>query len=171
MPFKKEDDILTANPDIKQKLQDTFLSGSAEDVELNIPFEEGFREFCHFSSATKRIENFKYKLKLLESYKIESASSAALTQASYGTTKKDVDTWHYRIRNVKNGFTPFEKYMYEQSSSYASSSTGTIYDNAWPKVSGNGSFSSPYVLAHTTSSQAESWYSFCLLYTSDAADE
>ena len=167
IPFKKEDDILTANPDIKEKLQDTFLSGSAEDVELNIPFEEGFKEFCHFSSATKRIENFKYKLQLLESYKIESASSAALTQASYGTTKKDVDTWHYRIRNVKSGFTPFEKYMYYQSSSYASSSTGIVYDNAWPKVSGNGSFSSPYVLAHTTSSEATSWYNLQIASSSE----
>ena len=115
--FHNENTLLTSNVDIKEKLQNVILSGSLEETELNVPHDKGFREFIHFSSAEKRIRNFKYKLELIESYTQSSASSAAITQASYGTEKKDKDIWHQRIRNVKNGFDSFEKYMYEQSSS------------------------------------------------------
>ena len=64
-----------------------------------------------------------------------------------------------RINDVKNNFDHFENYMYFKSSSYVSNSIGVEYDNAWPKVSGTGTLSSPYVLAHTTSSQASTWFS------------
>ena len=49
--------------------------------------------------------------------------------------------------------------MYYQSSSYVSSSIGVFYDNVlWPKTGGSGTFTSPYVLAHTTSSIAVDWF-------------
>ena len=156
--FADTNTLLTSDNKIKEKLQDQLLSGSIEEVELNVEYQKGFSEFVHFSSATKRLSNFRYKLKLIESYTQESASAASLTQASYGNEKKDVDVWNDRIRNVKNGFDGFEKYMYEQSSSFYTSSMGTFYENTWPKVSGAGTMASPYVLAHTTSSQAINWY-------------
>jgi len=165
--FHNENTLLTSNVDIKEKLQNVILSGSLEETELNVPHDKGFREFIHFSSAEKRIRNFKYKLELIESYTQSSASSAAITQASYGTEKKDKDIWHQRIRNVKNGFDTFEKYMYEQSSSFYSSSMGTFYDNSWPKVSGAGTMNSPYVLAHTTSSQATTWFNNQIVSSSE----
>ena len=49
--------------------------------------------------------------------------------------------------------------MYFESSSYVSGSLGQFYDNAWPKVSGDGTPLNPYVLAHTTSSDATTWFS------------
>jgi len=156
--FADTNTLLTSDNKIKEKLQDQLLSGSIEEVELNVEYQKGFSEFVHFSSAKKRLSNFRYKLKLIESYTQESASAASLTQASYGNEKKDVDVWNDRIRNVKNGFDGFEKYMYEQSSSAYTSSMGTFYENTWPKVSGAGTMASPYVLAHTTSSQAINWY-------------
>ena len=165
--FHNENTLLSSNVDIKEKLQNVILSGSLEETELNIPHDKGFREFIHFSSAEKRIRNFKYKLELIESYTQSSASSAAITQASYGTEKKDKDIWHQRIRNVKNGFDSFEKYMYEQSSSFYSSSMGTFHDNSWPKVSGAGTMNSPYVLAHTTSSQATTWFNNQIVSSSE----
>ena len=156
--FKKEDDILSSNSFIKEALQDKVLSGSMDDTELNVEYEKGFKEFVHFSSAEKRVRNFKYKLQLIESYAVESASSAALTQASYDTDKKEVDTWHSRIRDVKNSFDGFESYMYYQSSSYATSSTGQVYDNAWPKRSGTGTMNNPYVLYSVSQSDAVNWF-------------
>ena len=48
--------------------------------------------------------------------------------------------------------------MYFESSSYVSSSIGVFYDNSWPKTSGDGTFGNEYVLAHTTSSQASTWF-------------
>ena len=162
-----EETLLSSNVDIKEKLQNIILSGSLEETELNIPHDKGFREFTHFSSAEKRIRNFKYKLELIESYTQSSASSAGITQANYGTEKQDSDIWHQRIRNVKNGFDSFEKYMFEQSSSYYSSSMGTFHDNAWPKLSGAGTMNSPYVLAHTTSSEATSWFNLQMVSSSE----
>ena len=49
--------------------------------------------------------------------------------------------------------------MYFESSSYQSGSLGQFYDNSWPKTSGDGTSLNPYVLAHTTSSQATNWFS------------
>ena len=48
--------------------------------------------------------------------------------------------------------------MYFESSSYVSGSLGVYYSNSWPKTGGAGTVRSPYVLAHTTSSQAETWF-------------
>jgi len=155
--FKTESDIVTTNTEIKEKLQDMILSGSTEEVEMNIPYEKGFRGFVHFSSAKKRVENFKYKLELIESYAQSSASSATLTQAPMYKEKTQVKIWHDKIREVKNSFDGFENYMYYQSSSFFTSSMGTFYDNAWPKLSGAGTMTSPYVLAHTTSSEGAAW--------------
>ena len=47
--------------------------------------------------------------------------------------------------------------MYEQSSSYLSSSNGEFYDNAWPKTGGSGTYFDPYVLAPVSTSQAQTW--------------
>ena len=165
--FYDENTLLTSDKEIKETLQNTILSGSLEETELNVPYDKGYKEFIHFSSAEKRIKNFKYKLELIESYTASSASNAALDMANYGTGKKDADIWHQRIRNVKNGFDGFEKYMYEQSSSYYSSSMGKFYDNAWPKVSGAGTMTSPYVLAHTTSSEATTWFNLQIVSSSE----
>ena len=38
--------------------------------------------------------------------------------------------------------------MYFESSSYVIGSLGQFYDNAWQKVSGDGTPLNPYVLAH-----------------------
>ena len=156
--FKKEDDILTSNDFIKEALQDKVLSGSLDNAELNVEYSKGFEEFVHFSSAEKRISNFKHKLNLIETYNVESASAASLTQASYDTNRKESDVWHNRIRDVKNSFDGFESYMYFQSSSNATSSMGQFYDNSWPKKSGNGSGNNPYVLYSISESVAVNWY-------------
>ena len=48
--------------------------------------------------------------------------------------------------------------MFVKSSSYSSSSLGEFYDNAPPKVSGDGTLTNPYVIYSVTSSQYISWY-------------
>jgi hypothetical protein len=48
--------------------------------------------------------------------------------------------------------------MYFQSSSYVSNSLGIKYDNAWPKASGTGTLTDPYVQVHTTSSEGSAWF-------------
>ena len=94
------------------------------------------------------------KLENIESYKISSASYIGVSGSS-----KDLNIYHHKIEETKNNLDGFEKYMYFESSSYFTSSLGEFFDNSWPKTGGSGTTLSPYVLAHTTSSEATLWFS------------
>ena len=59
--------------DTKRDLINKYFSGSLQGVKLGIDFRN-YGEFIHFSSAEERLENFKYKLKLVESYDTKIAS-------------------------------------------------------------------------------------------------
>ena len=150
--FKNEGDILTSDGIVSGELKNKIVSASRASAEINVDYTK-YENFSNFSSVERRLDNFKYKLELIESY---NASSASLVNVSGSTDNRDL--WDIRINDVKNNFDGFEKYMYFQSSSYASSSLGVFYDNAWPKVSGGGTLTNPYVLAHTTSSEATTWF-------------
>jgi len=152
LDYKSQGDILSGDALISDSLQNEFLSQSMDSVDINVD-HSAFENFINFSSATKRIDNFKLKLEQIEGLKITSASYIGVSGSS-----ADKGLYHTKIREIKNNFDPFEKYMYFESSSYVTSSIGEFFDNAWPKVSGDGTFNNEYVLAHTTSSQAEDWY-------------
>ena len=57
---KNEQDIVGTNADIKNRLESKVISGS-EYIECNFDFSE-YKNFVHFSSATERLKNFKYKV-------------------------------------------------------------------------------------------------------------
>ena len=132
--------------------EDEFISQSLDSVNLNTDYSK-YENFINFGSVETRVRNFKRKIENIEAHKITSASYIGVSGSS-----PDLNTYHYKIEDIKNNFDSFEKYMYHESSSYVSSSIGIFYDNAWPKSSGDGTLSSPYVLAHTTSSQANTWF-------------
>ena len=150
--FKSETDLLTADTNISETLKNKFISQSLDSAEINVDYTQ-YKNFVNFGSVQKRLENFKYKLELIESYNTQSGSLESISGSL-----KDIKKWEVLTKNVKNNFDAFEHYMYYQSSSYVSSSLGIFHDNAWPKASGAGTVRSPYVLAHTTSSQAKVWY-------------
>ena len=150
--YKNESSILTDDAIVSGELRNLFLSQSLESVEINVDHTQ-YENFINFSSAEKRLENFKYKMELIESYTAESASVADVSGSS-----KDLTLWSSRIKEVKNKFDSFDKYMYFQSSSYVTSSLGEFFDNAWPKTGGSGTLTNPYILAHTTSSAAIDWF-------------
>jgi len=152
-PYRNETEILTDDTSISNELRNSYLSQSLDSVEINTDYSR-YENFVNFSSVEARIRNFKKKLENIEEHKISSASYIGVSGSS-----SDLNTYHYKIEDIKNNFDSFEKYMYHESSSYASSSLGVFYDNAWPKISGDGSFGTSYVLAHTTSSQADTWFS------------
>jgi len=151
--FKNETDILTSDDIVSNELKNEFVSQSLDSVTVNTDFRN-YENFVNFSSIEKRVRNFKYKLELIETYTAESASFNGISGSS-----SDTNVWTNKITDVKNNFDPFETYMYYESSSYISSSLGIFYDNAWPKSGGSGTLASPYILAHTTSSQSDTWFS------------
>jgi len=150
--YKNETDILSNDSFISDEIQNEFLSQSLDSSEINVEYSS-FENFINFSSAEKRISNFKYKLELLESYNQTSASYIGVSGSA-----DDLNLFHNNIKEVKNNFDGFEKYMYFQSSSFVSSSIGVFHDNAWPKTGGSGAVNDNYILAHTTSSLATTWY-------------
>ena len=151
--YKTESDILTTDTSISNELRNKFISQSLDSVELNTDYSR-YENFINFGSAEKRIRNFKLKLENIESYKISSASYVGVSGSA-----KDLQFYHSKIEETKNNLDSFENYMYFESSSYQSGSLGQFYDNSWPKTSGDGTSLNPYVLAHTTSSQATNWFS------------
>ena len=150
--FKSETDLLTSDTNISETLRNQFISQSLDSAEINVDYTQ-YKNFVNFGSVQRRLENFKYKLELIESYKVQSGSLESISGSL-----KDIRKWETLTKEVKNNFDAFENYMFFESSSYVSSSLGVFHDNAWPKASGAGTVRSPYVLAHTTSSQATAWY-------------
>jgi len=167
--FKNQNDLLGSDTQLNFELQEKLTSGSLLNVQPNIDYQKtttnlltdlddtGFGNFVHFSSAERRLINFKRKLELIESH--NSLSSSLVSVSSSLATIQEEENKRQR---VINSFDPFEHYMYFESSSYASSSLGQFHDTAWPKTNS----SSPYTLASTTSTQATTWYNNMILSAS-----
>tara|TARA_Y100001973_G_scaffold69515_1_gene101428 strand:+ start:9600 stop:13304 length:3705 start_codon:yes stop_codon:yes gene_type:complete len=113
------------------------VSSSTEDVDKTYHFEN----FTHFSSAVERLNNFKYKLELIESYnkeviKLENISSPSDSSIS------NKNTLNKKIETLIKGFDGYEHFLYFESGAYS-----------WPKQN----TVKPYLQSHTTSSEALTW--------------
>ena len=77
-------------------------------------------EFVKYSSAQERVENFFYKVKLIQSYEskyelLTSGSSGASWTGSVAVSN-EANKQQIKIREVKRGFDAFEKFLYTSSS-------------------------------------------------------
>jgi hypothetical protein len=112
-------------------------------IEINIDYNN-FSNFIHFSSAAQRIENFGYKLGLLETYNSEisiiNSISGSTSQSFHVSSSTNV--LQQKITDLITNFDGYEYFLYYTSGS-----------NAWPKQN----TSQPYILYPTTSSQAIAW--------------
>ena len=156
-------DLLGSSTQTSQQIVDTYFSGSLSGIKLNIDYSD-FNNFVFYSSATERLENFVYKLELLEYYTSQSIVVSSIS-GSVATTNQ-ADFLNLKS-NLVGGFDAFEQYMYYQSSSLVTTYeipieianvnvanvTGS-YIKPVPKT--NSTY--PYVLTATTSSQFKQWY-------------
>ena len=78
--------------------------------------------------------------------------------SSVSGSLSQIKRWEQKRRGVINQFDKFDKYLYNESSSYTSQSIGIFYDNTWPKVGGSGTYMDPYTNARITQSIAVNWY-------------
>jgi hypothetical protein len=98
-----------------------------------------YSEFSFFSSVGTRIENFYYKLQLLESYQ----SSSTISTSTINTYLSSSSAVYDKLTtDVIEGFDDFEYYMYFESGS-----------KAWPKSNAT----KPYSLYSTDSPEADAW--------------
>ena len=116
-----------------------------KEIEINIDYEN-YSEFVNFSSAKTRLENFIYKVGLIQSSSaVLSASFGAVEGATTGSavfssSKANEET---KIANIIKNFDGYEYFLYFNS--------GSLY--SYPKITSTP----PYVLAPTSSTLATDW--------------
>jgi len=107
-------------------------------IEINIDYNY-FRNFCNFSSAQTRLENFYYKLVLIEQYSVSSSYTSGAT--NYYTSGSQT-IWDNKINDIITNFDGYEYFLYFESGS-----------NSWPKSNSTP----PYNNLSTQDSASQAW--------------
>lgn len=112
-------------------------------VAINVDYSN-FDNFIHFSSAVERVNNFVYKLQLIEGYKAQQGAQSLVGGGSgnQSIAASSIDVVQQSINNVIEKFDTYEYFLYFDSSSWA-----------WPKITST----QPYQLYSVTSSQASNF--------------
>jgi hypothetical protein len=149
--FQNYDTLVTTDARLKQEIEDKYLTKGDDPVELSIDYSN-YDNYINFSSVQKRLENFKYKIELIEEYTAKSSSLVSITNSG-----ADLLLYDGKIRDVKNNFDGYEKYLYNTKSTYATSSMGEFPDASWPKT-GSGSYADPYKPLSSSNQSFIDWY-------------
>jgi hypothetical protein len=128
--------ILSTSPSSSANLVSTYLSSSLfSTTELNIDYandsEYLWDNFVHFSSATERVLNFQYKVKLIEAYESAISSSQITSIINSPESVKQVERNTIKKNQVIQSFDGFEKFLYTTSSYTTNNATSITwpYDN------------------------------------------
>ncbi len=129
-------------------IQNYLSSSIPVDLEFDNPDTPSgyhFENFIHYSSATERLKNFKYKLQLIEEY---SGSLATLNNISGSVTSSDpalqnIIIFNDKTDNIIQGLDYYERYLYYEDGDYA-----------WPKTTTG----KPHTNAKVDSAAAVSWF-------------
>ena len=159
--FKNWTDLLGSSVQTSQQIVDKFFSGSLSGMKLNIDYSD-FNNFIFYSSATERLENFKYKLNLIEYYASQSVHVSGLSGSVATTNASDFSNLK---TNLISGFDDFENYLYYQSSSKLTTYEIPLEFPTVEQVSGSyispvpkSNSTWPYEIHPITSSQFNDWY-------------
>ncbi len=116
-----DDLILSSSVSSSANLISEFLSGSLINTDgLNIQYVSGstymWNNFVHFSSAKERVDNFVYKVQLIEVYEQSISSSNASNSPSILSETQERDRQRIKKEQLIQGFDGFEKFLYTSSS-------------------------------------------------------
>ena len=109
-------------------------------IEINVDYSD-YSQFVHFSSAQTRLENFYYKLALIEEYNYSASYSNSVLPLNTYTSASQI-VWQNKINDIITNFDGYEYYLYYNSESYA-----------WPKTNS----SPPYINYSVNSVNALNW--------------
>lgn len=159
--WKNWNDLLGSSLPTSQQIVDAYFSGSLSGMKLNIDYSD-FNNFVFYSSATQRLENFRYKLELAEYY----TSQSVILSAVNGTDAATLSASYSANRTTLiSGFDGFEQYLYYQSASRLTTYSLPHESPNVPQVTGSyitpvpkTNSTVPYTLAPTTSSAFINWY-------------
>jgi len=106
--YKSWTDILSENVNTSEQLLGKYLSSSNLPVGLNIDYRE-FSNFIHYSNARERVENFIFKMSLLELYRNDLESIQNYTGSYLSNNSIKIKLLQNKLID---GFDGFEKYLY-----------------------------------------------------------
>ena len=109
-------------------------------VSINVDFSD-FNNFIKFSSAKSRLDNFKYKLELIEDYTSQVAYQQSLSSTTVSSAA--IEVLQGNINSIIEKFDIYEYGLYFDSASWA-----------WPK----STITQPYTLYPVNSTQAQNWF-------------
>ena len=157
--------LTSAKEEVVNNVLNRYFSSSLSDVRLNVDYRR-YSHFVRFGSATSRLDNFKYKLSQFEYYqeKIENLSTSSPATASNANItgshhfKQNVQNFKNKQNTIVSGFDGYERFLYEESSSYGSGSLGEFIPATWPKRSDIQYPKGPYTNLSVTASAALDWF-------------
>jgi hypothetical protein len=110
-----------------------------------------YENFIHFSSAKERLDNFKYKIELIEYYDAKVSALSASTSPSAEINRVQFVT---KKNDIISKFDGYENYLYTESSSYENGSYGIFNASTWPKTDST----IPYTLTSSTAPAFTEWF-------------
>lgn len=129
--YKSWTDLLSTNVNTSQEILSKFVNGDQKPVRLNIDFSS-FQNFCFYSSAKERLENFFYKMQILEGYRNEISNLN-----SYMASVIDINNSKAKINNLIDklleGFDEWEKWLYYEDFEEDVQITETNFIVPYPK--------------------------------------
>jgi len=147
--YESLDDLILSGSTSSNELINTYLSSSIMDVDdLNIQYTDGssyiWENFIHFSSAKERVNNFIYKIQLIELYEQNIANSQTSSWVNTIASQQDVERQTTKKNQVIQGFDGFEKFLYTPSSFTLS----TVDSLTWPHAGNNRLLSNSNVITN-----------------------
>ena len=103
---------------------------SNSDVNLNVDFSK-FENHVFFGSAVSKLENFRTKVIEIENHLVELSSSLIESGSHIFNRRQELFN---KIQNVKNNFTPYERFMFNDNQFTATSSAPGIGKNLAPSM-------------------------------------
>jgi hypothetical protein len=110
-----------------------------KEIDINIDYTN-FNNFTHFSSIKTRLENFYYKISLIENY---SSSIAILNNTTNNNPSASLAVYEAKINDIITNFDGYDYYLYYSSGSWA-----------WPKSTSQP----PYALYPIGTPEVLTWY-------------
>jgi hypothetical protein len=130
--YESLDNMILSGSTSSNSLIQKYLSGSLVNTDdLNIEYGNGgvlesgsiiWNNFVHFSSAKERVDNFVYKVQLIEAYEtsLESAYNTGSIGDGFYTGSADgikqIERLNTKKRELLGGFDGFENFLYTSSS-------------------------------------------------------
>jgi len=154
--------ILSGSTSSSTQLISSYLSSSLVNTDgLNIEYyvsgstDYMWDNFVHFSSAKERVDNFIYKVQLIEKYEELISASIAPTQTI--SSAQETERQQIKKNQLLQGFDGFEKFLYTPSS-FTSNNSDSI---TWPY---NTTTNKPII---STSDTVKNWYSNIIILAED----